>query len=256
MNYGLYLSASGALASMHRQDVLANNLANMETVAYKPSQVDMRERLPERLEDTDVFADPHLLLERLGGGLFVAPSRIDLGQGGMTATGNDLDLAIEGDGMFVVRVGEGDAGLRLTRDGRFTMNSRGTLVTRNGHEVVGAGRRPIRLDSDQPVQVTRDGAIEQNGAVVGRLQVVPIADQSMVIKEGSNLMRLADGVAMPRDAADGLVRQHHVEASTVDPIKTMMGMMAAAKAAQANLKMMQYHDQVLGQAFNTFGRVA
>jgi len=256
MNYGLYLSAGGALASMHRQDVLANNLANMETVAYKPSQVDMRERLPERLEDADVFADPHWLLERLGGGNFVAPSRIDLGQGGLTPTGNDLDLAIEGDGMFVVRVGEGDAGLRLTRDGRFTMNGRGRLVTRNGHEVVGTNRRPIRLDPDQPVQVTRAGQIEQGGNVVGRLRIVPIAEQSMVVKEGANLMRLADGVVMPRGAAEGRVLQHHVEASTVDPIKTMMGMMAAAKAAQANLKMMQYHDQVLGQAFNTFGRVA
>ena len=121
MNYGMYLSAAGVLTNMHRMDVMANNLANLGTVGFKADEVTFMTRAPERLDPGALSmmggepADPQWMLERLGGGQWAAPSRIDLRQGSLQRTGGNLDAAIEGDGFFVV--GSEDAP-RLTRDTR------------------------------------------------------------------------------------------------------------------------------------------
>jgi flagellar basal body rod protein FlgG len=258
MNYGIYLSAAGALSSMHHQDVLANNLANMNTVGFKPDSVNTRQRLPERLESPGHFADPKLMLERLGGGLFVHPTHVDVSPAELTETGNDLDLALDGDGMFVVESRGGGADrLRLTRDGRFTLNGRGELVmSASGNRVLDTSGRPIRLDPRATADFDADGSITQNGAVVAQLRVVPTPPAAALVKVGDNLMRMDDPAALGRRPAAGRVIQGYTETSGVDPIRTMNSMISAAKRAQANLKMMQYHDHLLGQAFNTYGRVA
>jgi flagellar basal body rod protein FlgG len=256
MNYGLYLSAGGALASMHRENVLANNLANLNTIGFKPDHVDARQRLPARLEDAASFADPQMLLEQLGGGLLVEPTRVGLDQGALIASGRSLDVAIDGEGFFVVapRAGAAASEERLTRDGRWTTGPGGALTTEAGLLVLDEVHRPIQVDPALPVAIDAGGAISQEGAIVAQLRIVAVGDGRDVAKAGANLLRLRDGAAVR--AASGRVRQGHTEASAVDPILTMHAMMSAAKAAQSNLKMMQYHDQVLGQAFNTFGRVA
>ena len=258
MNYGLYLSAAGALSSMHRQNVFANNLANMSTVGFKPDVVQARQRLPERLESPGALAEPKWMLERLGGGLFGLPTRVSLAQGDLKETGNDLDLAVKGDGLFVVGDGRGfgDEHLRFTRDGRFTLNTAGELVMSiSGMKVLDADGRPIRLDRDAAVQIDERGAILQNGAPVAQLRIVA-PDASDLVKTGGNLLRLTDRASLPDRPAVGRVLQGSTEASAVDPILMMNAMMGAAKAAQANLKMIQYHDNILGQTFNTFARVA
>jgi flagellar basal body rod protein FlgG len=243
---------------MHRQDVLANNLANMNTVGFKPDHVDTRQRLPARLEAGVLDADPKWMLERLGGGHLVAPTRVDLKQAAIVPSGNDLDLAIDGRGLLVV--GDGSAGgRRFTRDGRLTLNQQDELVlASSGIRVLGRGGRPIQVDRQLPVDIDRNGVIRQNGSVVSELQLVTM-DPRHLRKDGDSLLRLADGVhpaAAPGGAFTGQIRQGHVESSAVDPIITMNSMISAAKTAQANLKMMQYHDQILGRTFNTFARVA
>lgn len=258
MSYGLYLSAAGALSSMHRQDVLANNLANMNTVGFKPDQVVSRQRLPERLESPNGYVDPKWMLEQLGGGQFIDPTRVNMMQGDLVSTGNDLDVAISGDGMFVVAgaTGTGPEHVRMTRDGRFTLNEAGELVmAANGRRVLDTGNQPIELTPGVPVRIDTAGGVRQNGAIVATLQLVD-APPGTLVKEGENLMRYADGETPTPRPFTGRLEQGHTEASAVDPIMTMNGMMAAAKSAQSNLKMMQYHDQLLGQVFNTFGRVA
>jgi flagellar basal-body rod protein FlgF len=105
MNYGLYLSASGAMTAMHKQDVYANNLANVNTIGFKPDSVFTRHRLPERIEQPHLHADPHKLLEQLGGGQFIDPTFTNLTQGALTATDRPLDVAIDGEGFFVISTG-------------------------------------------------------------------------------------------------------------------------------------------------------
>jgi flagellar basal body rod protein FlgG len=267
MNYGLYLSATGALSSLHRQDVLANNLANVETVGFKPDMVLTRQRPPQRLEGSATFTEPQWLLEQLGGGHLTEPTRPALArQGALTATGNPLDLAIEGRGLFVVSAAPGDAGpagaadLRLTRDGRMTVSAGGELVTAgSGMPVLDADLKPIRLAGAGPVEVRSDGTILRDGAAVARIRLVDV-DGAALHKAGSNLFRLAEGggaAALQGAApATGSIRAGFVESSAVDPIRALSDLIATTRAAQANMRLMQYHDFIMGQAINTVGRVA
>lgn len=258
MNYGLYLSAAGALTSIHRQEVMTNNLANINTVGFKADMVHFRERLPERLEHGggSSLIDPQVMLEQLGGGTWAEPSFVSQRQGDLSQTHNDLDAALEGKGYFVVRkTGPGGStDVRLTRDGRFTRNPDGELVmVANGLPVLDANDQPIRLDSYGPVRIDADGTVHQNDQVVAQLQIADVSDPALIRKEGSNLLTLNGSRRMPGAAA---VRQGYVESSAVDAIFTMNKMIGASKAVSANITMMQYHDHILGQAVNTFGRVA
>lgn len=260
MNYGMYLSAGGALANMHRQDVLANNLANMNTVAFKADSVHLQQRLPERLESTGApgaFTDPSLMLERLGGGVFVDATRASLEQGEMMKTDQNLDVAFEGEGFFVVAEGLGadPTQRRLTRDGRFTLNERSELVMiATGMKVLDVENQPIRIDHTKQVRIDEQGSIVQDGRPVAQIQRSAAGARDLV-KVGDNLFKHQEAPAQFA-AAEGRLRQGYLEGSGVDPIMTLNAMISASKAAQSNLMMIQYHDHTLGQMFTTFGRVA
>ncbi len=268
MNYGMYLSAAGVLTNMHRLDVMANNMANLNTVGFKPDEVTFMNRAPERLDPGSLSimgaepADPQWMLERLGGGQWLSPTRISMKQGSLQRTGNDLDLAIEGEGFFVVNaLRSGEAGsIRLTRDGRFTLNSDGELVlSAGGQRVLNGQDQPITLDRSARIVIDGRGNISQNGEVVATLGFAQVADRSALVKEGDNLMRFdRGGAAAPsqRLPAAGVIRQAHLENSAVDPVLTLNALINASKAAQASASLMQYHDNILGQVINTYGRVA
>jgi len=252
MNYGMYLSAAGVQTSLHKQDVYANNLANANTVGFKPDTVVTRERLIERLEDPHLMVSPHWLLEQLGGGQLVEPTRVMLRQGSLVRTGNDLDIALEGNGFLTVRDRQGETA--LTRDGRLTVDDSGLLVmTTTGLPVLNDAGEPITITPDVPLTIDSDGAIRQEDVLVDQLALVQPDDPTALRKQGENLFRL-DGntTTLPSDVA---VRQGFVESSAVDPVKAMMAMTGAAKAVQSNARMMQYHDQTLNNLFSRVGRV-
>jgi flagellar basal body rod protein FlgG len=258
MNYGMYLAGAGVLTNLYRQDVMANNLANVNTVGFKPDMVLNRARLPERLE-SGADVNPQLLLEQLGGGALVNPTYISQSQGALKATGNPLDVAIDGEGYFVVAgdKNDGAGSFRLTRDGRFTLNSGGELVmAATGRRVLDVNGRAIELDPAAPVEINADGTITQNGAVAAQLQIVAPADPRSLEKAGDNLLRVAGDDRGLLQPATGQIRQGHLEDSAVDPILALNELISATKAAQASAQMMQYHDQIAGQAIGTFGRVA
>ncbi len=256
MNYGLYLAAAGALDATYRQAVLTNNLVNSETVGFKPDMVFGRQRLPERLAagSFGAGADPQLMLEKLGGTPTLSPAYIDLTQGGLVATGNPLDLALNGEGFFVIQDANGQ--LSLTRDGRFTMDANGQLVmANNGMAVLDDHNRPIRLDRDLAVEINARGDVEQGGSVVATLRITQPTDPTDLVKIGGNLLRSDSLPAPSTRATSGRVVQGHIENSAVDAITLLKDLVGAAKSFGANIKMMQYQDHIMGQAINTFGRV-
>ena len=258
MNYGMYLAATGALTNIYRQEVMANNLANMNTVAYKPDVVYTRLRLPERLESGG-GGDPQWMLERLGGGHLLSPTRINLTQGGLTDTGNDMDVAIDGEGFFVVSStgGVGPEDHRLTRDGRFSFNVAGELVMAGtGMKLLDIDNKPIVLDQAATLQVRPNGELVQNGQVVATMRLAMPTDQSQLSKLGNNLLTVNSTDPQSLRPADGKLSQGRVEASAVNPVMILNAMIVASKLASANLKMMQYHDHIIGQAINKLGRVA
>lgn len=258
MQYGMYIAASGALNSMYRQNVAANNLANLNTVGFKSDLPLTRQRDPARIEDSLPHKPSNELLEALGAGVMAMPSHTKHGQGALTETGNPLDLALQGDGFFVVRSKTGEEGdsLRLTRDGRFTLDARGRMVTQDGMPVMGVGNRPIDLDGRLQVTVDPDGAIRQNGNIVARLQVIEVADRQSMRKAGASLFVPPSDTLMNATPSRAIVRQNSIEESQVDPISAMMAVQGAGRDVESNIGMISRYDQMLDRAINGFARLA
>lgn len=258
MNYGLYISATGATAAMYRQDVLGGNLANMDTVGFKPVVATARQRDAARVEDGVWNLPSDRLLERLGAGVHLAANRLSFEQGPIQPTGNSLDLAIRGDGFFLVR-GEGESAterLRLSRDGRMTLDSRARLVrVADGLPVLDPNGREIRLPEAREYVVQPDGVILADGEPAGRIGIVDVPDRSQLTPEGHSLLRPTPEAIANSAPATGRVEQGAIEASAVDEIDTLMKLTAASRAAQGNLRMLAMHDQLMDSAINRLGRI-
>ena len=254
MSLGVRISTSGVLSALHRQDVLTNNLANLNTVGYKPSIPEVRQRDAARAEDGLYHLPGDELLDRLGAGVTPDRTRVGFGQGPVQTTGNDLDLAIDGDGFFAVADGSTTA---LTRDGRLALDREGHLVlAASGQRVLSDGGSPIRVPTDARVQVASDGTVSADGAPVGALRFVDVADKSGLIKKGSGLFSLD---AVPESAltpGTGRIIQGAVEGSAVTEINAMLQVQAAAKSVSGNIGLISYHDRMSERAINTFGRIA
>jgi len=259
MNYGLYLSAAGTLTSMHRMDVIANNLANVNTNGFKADLVHTRARLAARVEDPSSPDAGRHLLESLGGGQLIDDTSVQLRQGSILTTGDDLDLAIEGEGFFLVsgpRGGNRDD-MQLSRDGRLTLDRTGMLVlASNGRAILDDGGSPIRVASNAKVTILPGGEIIQNGETIATIGLVKPAAESRLVKTGDNLLAFSRGEFEAASRGEGHILQGAIESSAVDPVMELNKLISASKAVQSNIRMMQYHDQLMGHAINTFGRVA
>ena len=254
MNYGLYLSAAGALSNLNRLDVITNNLVNVETIGYKPDMVTFRQRLPERVASGSSI-ESQLLLERLGGSPSLSPTRLNLKQGTLRETGNDLDVAVEGEGFFVVK--DADGRMLLTRDGRFSLNAEGELVmTNTGMPLQNTRNQPIRLGRDGNVEIGSDGRIRQNGTTVATIRIVGPQDPAALVKIGGSLLRDPNLTTDNNGDVQPRLMQGYLENSGVETISTLRNLVGATKSVQGNIKMMQYQDHIMGQAINTMGRVA
>lgn len=259
MNYGLYISASGALNAVHRQDLHSSNLANLNTVGFKPDIATTRQRDAARVEDSLGYLPSNVMLERLGAGVMAAPTRTDFTQGTIRSTDNELDLAIRGDGFFTLLAEEGEAGnsVRFSRDGRFTLNATGRLVSATtGMPVAGTNGQPIRLSGTGPVTVEHDGLIVQNGETVAALSLTSLPNRN-ALRKGPDGLFVADLTQLAgRRPASGHIEQHAVEEAAVNEIDALMAIESASRDAQANLGMISYHDRLLDQAINRFARVS
>ena len=262
MNYGYNIGASGVLTALHRQDVATNNLANIQTIGFKPDVAFTIPREAARPEDGLFNLPSNTLLERLGGGVLLAPSRTSFTQGTISPSANPFDLAIEGDGFLTVSGGAGGSGgadsMRLTRDGRLMLNTRGELVTAtNGHQVLDASGRPIVLNPALDVVIMGDGTILQGGQQGAKLGFVDVPKQARgaMRKIGDNLFALSSRGAASVQPATGTIHQQAIEESAADPIRAMMAVQSAAGDVGTMAKIMQIHDDLMNRAINTLGRV-
>lgn len=263
MNYGYQIAASGLMTAMFRQDVAANNLANIETVSFKPDRAFTIPRDAARIEDHLGDVPSNKLLERLGAGVLMAPTQTDFSQGALDRTGNPLDVAIQGRGFFAVAAGPavGAAGqqVRLTRDGRLTLNDKGDLVTvTGGRNVLDVSGRPIRLEPGLPIEINGDGTIRQGGSEVARMQVVNVTNTALLRKVGHNLYMAPSDAYNTSDTGFGAgeLVQGHVEHSAVDPIRAMMAAQDAAYDVNNATRLLSIQDEITGRLINSFGRVS
>ncbi len=258
MNYGFHLATTGAITGMRRLDTVANNLANATTVGFKSDLLSMRARLPENLEKPGHYADTNALLDGLGGGTLFDPARIDLRQGTIRRTGGKLDIAIEGEGFLRLENASKGAGSRdmlLTRAGALARGKDGTLVlATSGAAVLDADGKKIQLDMDEAdVRIDEQGRVLQGEDEVARLAVVVPGDARNLVKEGRDAMRLLGGrVNAAPDAT--IVRQGHLEESTVDPVLSLAELIKVSRGIEFATRLMQAEDQATGRLIQTFGR--
>lgn len=242
---GIYTAASGMLAETTRADTIANNLANGSTAGYKKDVAiskDFANVLIQRINDGP---EPQTI-GGMGVGTLIDEIATIQSPGSLRFSGNTFDFAIDGKGFFAIQTA---AGVRYTRNGTFTRNARGELVTFDGDRVVGQNG-PITLP-DGKATVDNAGNITVNGANVGQLRVVEFQDERQLVKEGANLYR-ADNAGRQ---ATGKVQQGLLEQSNVNVVSEMVNLITGYRAYELNAKTVQTHDQLLDKAVNEVGKV-
>jgi flagellar basal-body rod protein FlgG len=260
MNYGLYLSASGVATAMYRMDVAANNLANINTTAFKPDTAFTRQRAAAVQEDGLLGLPSNPMLERLGGGVHLARTRTSFTQGPIERTDNPLDVGLLGEGFLVASDGPASdpANLRLTRDGRLAISADRHLVfSATGLPVLDIANRPIPVGDGEPVTIEPSGWVVQSGRRVGRVQVATIADRHLLRKVGDGLfVGPTELMARRRPSETTQLRQGHLERSGVDPVRATLDVLRAERAVGSNARLIAMHDELMTRAISTFSRIA
>lgn len=207
-------AASGLRARMEALDILSNNLANSNTGGFKLD----REFYSLYQGEQEVPANgqqPTTLP-------VIQKGWTDFQQGLLTPTGNPLDLALSGKGFFAV---DGPSGPLYTRNGAFKLSPAGVLTTMDGFPVRGVSppnqpAKKIQTVSQNPIEITPDGTVRQDGQSLGQIQVVDFADTSALTKMGSSYFRSTDPKVKTAPAPDATVGQGKIENSNVAPAES------------------------------------
>jgi flagellar basal-body rod protein FlgF len=242
----IHTSGAGMEPMMTRLEVIANNLANMNTTGYKRDEVFMQ-----------LVKDAALLQAQGKGDLSeVQVERItDFSDGSLNPTNNPLDVAVQGRGFFVVDTPQG---LRYTRNGNFTLTSSGTLVTAQGDPVMGVNGR-IQLPDLQNLKrgqivISESGEIDVDNRSIARLRVVDFGAGTGLTKQTSSLFVAPAGV-LPSDIREDSVqiRQGFLEGSNVEGLEEMIAMIELTRNFESNQRIIQAEDGTLERA-NDVGR--
>ena len=227
MDSGFYAACTGLAAQTEALDIIAENLANTSTSAYKARQATFQALIAQHQ-----LSPASVLNQAVNNYSVLGSTSQNWQQGNLEGTGNDLDVALEGSGLFAVQT---KSGVRYTRDGNFKLSSTNQLVTANGDPVLGQnGAIPIAPGN---LSISTDGTVSINGALVGKLRVVSIAPQDLS-PEGAGLYSTK---ATPAAANGTLVRQGMLEGSNINPVQ-----------ASVQLITVQRHAEMLQRALSEF----
>lgn len=294
---GLYTAATGMVTEQFRTDVIANNLANAATTGYKHDKAvhaEFHNMLIRRVYDhedggtvgmvgngfnslaslgtssNDVTqikgfnADPFYMpsIGQLGLGDYIDEIAVDYSQGAFETTGNTFDLAIAGQGFFVVQTPDG---IRYTRNGAFFRNQNGVLQDIRGYNILDVNNQPITIPanvSSERIIVTGDGTIStmnnNRQQVIGQIQLVQFANRYQTQKQGDNLFYAVTdnngNVAQPIQATGEIV-QGMLEKSNVEIVREMVELIHTHRLYEANAKAVTTQDTMLDASVNQVGRI-
>jgi flagellar basal-body rod protein FlgF len=245
MPFGMYISAEGAQVQAQRLQVIANNLANVETPGFKRDVAMFQSRFAEAIQQGNDYPGSRGEND-LGGGVKIIDTATDFSGSTLRQTEILTDFAVNGDGFFQVRGDDG--GVYLTRAGNFTLDTQGRLLTQSGLPVLDDGGGGITIDGSLPWEVHAGGQIVQDGATTGIGLVRP---QSLgdLVKVGNNMFRSL-GPTTPVAAEQRDIRQGYVEQSGAHSTQEMMAMIETSRAFEANTKLIQYQDTMIGGLIN------
>lgn len=250
----LTIAATGMSAQQLNVEVIANNIANINTTAFKRARAEFTDLLyqAERLQGVSNRGRDATVPEgaQIGLGVRTAAVRNLNIQGALTSTGNKLDFAINGRGWFQIQGGDGQT--IYTRDGSFSMNAQGQIVTSDGYLLIPTIQAPQNATSitiSQSGLVTASIAGQTAPQQIGQLTISTFTNEAGLEPLGSNLFRetAASGPAVngaPADPGFGLISQGYLESSNVDPVKEITDLISAQRAYEMNSKIIQAVDDM------------
>jgi flagellar basal-body rod protein FlgG len=256
----LAIAATGMNAQEQNLEVIANNIANLNSTGFKRSRAEFTDLIyqTERVMGVSTRGRDATVPEgaQVGLGVRTAAIRSLQIQGALTNTGNTLDLAIEGRGWFQVTTPAGDT--VYTRDGAFNTNATGQLVTADGYLVTPSIIIPPTATS---VTVSQTGLVtatipgQATPQQLGQLTIANFINEAGLQALGNNLFQqtAASGpptVGVPGDTAFGILQQGYLEASNVDPVSEITNLISAQRAYEMNSKVIQAADQMSGTISN------
>jgi len=256
----LSIAATGMSAQEQNIEVIANNVANINTTGFKRSRAEFTDLIyqTERLMGVSSRGKDATVPEgaQIGLGVRTAAIRPVELQGSLTATGNSLDLAINGQGYFQVTNPNGDT--VYTRDGALSTNATGQIVTSDGYLIsppILAPSNAIALSVSQTGAVTATIANQPTPVALGQLTIANFINPAGLLALGNNLFQetAASGpanVGVPGDTSFGIIQQGYLEASNVDPVSEITNLISAQRAYEMNSKVIQAADQMSGTISN------
>jgi len=257
MNLSLYSAATGMEAQELNLNTIANNLANVNTPGFKKSRIEFQDLLYTKPRSSGTDTGNGNLVPtgvEVGNGARVAATSKVFTQGQVTQTGQQLDLAIQGDGFFEIQ--QADGTIAYTRDGSFNLNAQGQVVTADGLPVLSgfqsipAGTTAIDISQSGNVSIT--GA---NGTSTFQLSLARFANEAGLQSLGGNLYAesAASGTASTGQAAQngyGSILQGYLEGSNVNIVEEMVNLITAQRAYEINSKSVQASDEMLQNVAN------
>jgi flagellar basal-body rod protein FlgF len=245
MDNSLLVSLSQQLAAYRSMDVIANNIANVSTPGFKRESAKFEEFITKVAPSEGQTGQQSLSFVKDAG-----ISR-DLSQGNIENTGAPLDLAINGKGFFAVQT---PSGMRYTRDGHFTLDANGQIVTGDGYALQGDGGAITITPDDQNIQFGRDGTISStvNGISnqIGKLQISDFANDVALNKQGDNLYSTSQAATV---ATGSIIKQGALESSNVQPVLEISHMIEVMRAYEATASLNQSQEDLTRQAIDKLG---
>jgi flagellar basal-body rod protein FlgF len=243
MDNAMLVGLARQLALRRAMDVSANNIANAQTNGFKAERVMLEENLASRARHVD-GPDRVAFVDEWAMGR-------DFRQGALERTGRPLDMALQGEGFFILETAGGE---RFTRDGSFTVNPDGELSAGDGARVLDDFGQPVRVDPNAgPVTISEDGVITQNGLPGQRLGLVRFEQLGLLEKVGENRFSAPEDAERAPDNPPQVV-QGHVESSNVRPIAEITRMMDVSRSYASVTKMIRDADELSRKAIERLGR--
>jgi flagellar basal-body rod protein FlgF len=227
-------------------DVIANNIANASTPGFK--------REAAKFEEFITHVRPAEGQTGMQSVSFVKDAGVirDTGQGNVEQTGATYDVAIAGAGYFSVQT---PAGMRYTRDGHFSLDANGNLVTSQGYQVQGDGGAITITPNDGDINIAPDGTISSVvrgvGNQIGKLKIVDFADSSALTKQGANLYSTGQTPTTPATVS---LQQGALEASNVQPVIEISHMIEVMRAYEATATLSKSQEDLMRQAITQLGQ--
>ena len=243
MIQGIYTTSHGMIQLMEKQDQIANNLANVNTTGYKESNL-FTKTYQKYLADSE---------QRPGVNREIKPDQtyINYAEGTMMKTDGALDCCVRGSGFFTILTPNG---LGYTRNGNFSLDSQGYLVTNDGSRVMGE-EGYIKLDTGKPVLFGNQGEVIQGTEKMGQLRITDFKKPYELLREGNGLFVPKGPEVATVKSTDFAVKQGFLEGSNVNIIRTMTQMIAAARSFDADQRAIVAQDETLEKAVNVVGKV-